>query len=1040
MKSHFWDLLAPRERKLIIWVLGLVSLYAVIGFLVLPPIIRAVAIKQISQQLDRQVSIEQVKINPFVLSATVRGLLIKDKDGEPFISWDEVYVNFQLSSFFGHAWVFKEISASKPYIRAQMNKDSTFNFSDIIERFSTNVPPAAKAGPARPLELHVGRLRIGGAEAALADLTPREPFKRIVGPLDITLDNFRTEPENKNPYSFIGTTDAGETISWSGFFYLTPLRSEGELKLFNFDLNKYAPLYQDLVRFQVRGGSVALDLKYRLELSATNRVAVVDDMAYALRDFKLGVAGQSNNVVDVPLFTITGASVDLQKRIATINDVELSGATAFLNRNTNAAVNVVELSKPAASATNAPGGILFLLRSVTNAVAMLLNSTNEWSGTVRNVTATNCELHLTDLANPHPARLDLSDITLQAKNLSNVPGTNLQADFSLRWNTNGAIHIGANIGFQPTVADITVDFDHLDLTTLDAYLASTVDLYILGSEVNLHGKVRLRPNVNDLPVVSFNGDASLENFHTVDGAFGQDLVKWDALRFNHISANLNPPIVAMREIVLDNAYARLIIETNHTINLANVLKPGSAEAPATNKTQTVAMATAGAANNPVQISIHAIVLTNSTIDFSDLSLKPNVNLLLQSVNGSVSDLSSEQLQHAVVNLSARMQGTGPVTITGNINPLNGSLTNDLAISVKDMDLTQTSPYSGKFAGYGIEEGKLNLDLSYHLVGKKLTAKNVITLDRFTFGDKVNSPEATHLPVRLAVALLKDREGKIVLDVPVEGSLDDPKFRIGKVVTRALENILEKVATSPFSLLGAAFGSGGEELGWQDFAAGSAELTDADKKKLDSLAKALYARPALKLEIAGSIDPEGDREGLERATLDQAIQLRIWTKLHKSERAQTPAAQIVLSPSDRAHYVQKMLSEAYKAGKITPELIAANTNLAAYVAGAAKLLPAGKRIKGGQTLMMHAFTSSTPLASAAGPLTKLAPPPAPDEALLLATIQVSNHDLETLATKRAQAVQAYLLQAGNVEPARIFLTASGDETTRHDGSRAYLQFR
>ena len=1041
MKSHVGDSLAPRKRKLILWVLGLVLLYTVVGFLILPPIVRHVAVKQISQQLGREVSIDKVKINPFAMSASVQGLLIKDTDGKPFISWDEVYVNFQLSSFFGHAWVFKEISMSKPYIRVQMNKDKTFNFSDIIAKFSTNAPAPAKTAPANPVEVHVERLHIGGAEVALTDFTPREPFKRLVGPMDLTLDNFRTEPDSKNPYSFTGTTDAGETISWNGFFYLTPLRSEGEFQLFNFSLNKYAPLYQDLVRFQVRDGSIALTLKYHVEFSPTNRVNTVSDLAYALRDFKLGMPGDSNNIIDVPMFSITGASADLQSRTAIIDDVELTGAKAFLNRNTNATVNVVELSKPAESPTNAPGGILFLLRSVTNAVAMLLNSTNEWSGTVRNVTATNCELHLTDLANPHPAKLDLSDITLQARNLSNLPGTNLQADFSLQWNTNGAIHIGADVAFQPTIADINLDFSHLDLTTLDTYLASKVDLYILGSEVNLHGTVRLRPDVNDLPEVSFNGDASLENFHTVDGAYGRDLLSWDALRFNRIAANLNPPLVAMHEIVLDNAYARLTIETNHTINLENVLKPADNGNPATNevKTATVAAVKPATNNTPVEVSIGTIIITNTTVNFSDLSLKPNVKLMLRSVNGTVSDLGSEKLQHAIVNLSAKVDGTGPVTITGTINPLNGAQTNDLKISVKDVDLTPASPYAGKFAGYGIAEGKLNLDLSYHLVGKKLEAKNVITLDQFTFGDKVNSPDATHLPVRLAVAILKDRNGKIVLDVPIDGSVDDPDIRTGKVIRRALLNILEKVATSPFSLLGAAFG-GSEALGWQDFAAGGKELTEADKKKLDTLAKALDARPALKLQIAGSIDPEGDREGLERKALDREIRTRLWKKLRRSDQAKTSAEQIVVSPADREHYIQKMLTEAYKAGKITPELIAANTNLAAYAAEAAKLFPSNKRKKGGQMLMMHAAAANSEPQAAAMPATKLVPPPDANEALLLATIPVSNNDLAALAAARAQIVQDYLLQSGKVDAARIFLTASGADNLRQGGSRTYLEFR
>ena len=1037
MKPSLGPRATTRKRKALFWIFGLVLGYAIVGFLILPPIIRCVAVTQLSGQLNRPVSIERVKINPFDLSVTVRGLLIKDLDGEPFVSWDEVYVNLQLASFFGHAWVFQEISTSKPYVRVRMNRDYTFNFSDLVAKFSTNAPGPVKPAPARPMDVHVARLRIVGAAAALSDFTPREPFKRLVGPLDLALDNFRTEPGNENSYSFIGTTDAGETVAWSGYFSLSPVRSEGELKLFNLALKKYAPLYQDLLRFQVRDGTIAVVMKYRLGFDATNRVAAVDDLAYSLRDLKLGAPGETSAFVAVPWFSVLGAHADLQRRVATVDSVLLDGAQAWLTRNTNAAINVVELSKPAASATNAPGGILFLLRSVTNAVALLLNSTNEWTGAVRSLTVTNCALHLEDRANPRPARLDLSEITLHAKNFSNLPGTNLAADLALRWNTNGAIHLAAKAGFDPTTADLKLDLDRLDLATLDAYLASKLNLFILGSEVNLHGTVRLRPQVNDLPVVSFNGDASLDHFRTVDGVLGEDLVKWDALRFNGLAANLNPPLVAIHEISVENAYVRVIVETNHTLNLADVLQPAGAGGAATNEpTATVAPPTA-ATNAPMQLSIETVVITNSSVKLSDRSLEPNVNLALESIHGSVSALSTERLQHAVVNLAAMVDGAGPVAIKGVVNPLNGAQTNRIQISVKDVDLTPAGPYAGKFAGYGIAEGKLNLDLDYQLVGKHLVAKNVITLDQFNFGDKVNSPEATHLPVRLAVAILKDREGRIVLDVPMAGSLEDPKFRIGKVVTRALVNILEKAATSPFSLLGALLGGGGEDLGWQDFARGSAALTAADKQKLDALAKALYARPALKLEITGGIDPEGDRQGLERAALDREIRRRAWLKLRESEQATNSAEQLVLPPADRAAYVQTLFAEAVAAQKIPPQLLAANTNLAAY---AEALTRAPEMEKGAAMLVNHGSAAGGPSESGRPPVSSPAPPIEAMEALLETTFPVGDADFLALAAGRAQSAQAYLLEVGKVEASRVFLAAGGAEHLRRDGSRAYLQFQ
>ncbi len=1022
------------------WILGLLLFYAILGFFILPPIIRAIAVKQLSRQLDREVSIEKIKINPFVLSTTVRGLLIKDKDGQPFISWDEVYVNFQLSSFLGHAWVFKEIRVTKPYARMQINKDYTLNFSDLVAKFSTNAPTTAPAVPAKPLALRVGRLQITGASASFSDYTTREPFKRVIGPLNVTLQNFRTDPENKNPYSFAGTTDAGERFAWSGFFYLDPLRSEGALTLDNLTLNKYAPLYQDFVRFEIRGGVIGVQANYRLELSVSNRVAAVTNTAFSLRNFTLAGPGGSNDIAALAYFAVTGASVDLEARQAEVDSVSATGAQLFLQRDQDASINALEAAKPVATATNAPGGILLLLRSVTNAVAMLLNSTNQWSGMVHDVELTNCALHLEDLVNSRPARLDLDDITLTAKNISNLPHTNLTADLSLRWNTNGAIHTKIAASLSPPTADIHLSLSNLDLGTLDPYLEPKLNLFILGSRLGLDGDIHLRTPENELPQVTFTGNARLDDFRTVDGVLGQDLLKWDSLRFNGIEANLNPQSVAIKEIALDNAYARVVIETNRVINLLAALQPAETNAPAA--TNAVVAAKNSAATNSAspalslpKISVDHIVISNATLSFTDRSLTPNVHLTVLQAGGTIAGISSEELQHADVNLHAAVDGVGPVDVTGRINPFSGTETNHLQVSVKDVDLTPASPYAAKFAGYRIAMGKLNMDLVYNLVGPKLQSKNVITLDQFTFGERVNSPDATHLPVRLAVAILKDRNGKIVLDVPVDGSLVDPKFRISKVVTRAIMNILTKVATSPFSLIGAAFG-GGEELSYEDFAPGNAELTPADKQKLDTLVKGLYAHPAVNLEISGSDDLIADKDGLERVFLEKQLHTRKWLSLRKSQQATLTPGQVTLTPEEHASLVKKLYAEAWADGQITPAVLAANTNL---VAAMAQIQSRSPKVQKDVTILMNSLhPSSTVAAAPASP--KLAPPADPLEVLLLASIPVTDNDFEALATERAKAVRAYILSTGKVEASRLFLTENQTGGVRSDGSRAYLQFR
>ncbi len=1035
MSRPNWNFPSPRLRKLITWLVVLIGLYALIGFLILPPIIRSVAARQIAKQLGREVSIQSIKINPFALSTTIRGLLIKDKDGQPFVSWDEVYVNFQLSSLFTHSLNFSEISAIKPCVRAEMHPDGTFNFSDIVAKFPAKESPATPKKATRPIALRIGHLQITGLKAYYADCTTRTPFKHTFGPLSIRLDDFRTDPDNKNPYAFSGTTDSGERISWNGYFYLDPLRSHGELKLFNLAINKYAPLYQDLVKFEIRNGTVGLDIHYRIDLSSTNRVCEVDHSAFGLRHFQLGMPGASNNIIDLPVFTLNGVNADIQNRQATVDAIHLDGAKIDLQRGHDASINVVEMAQPNTTSAKASGGVLLLASSLTNAVAALLQSTNQWSGLIRQIDLTNCDVHLEDSVNSRPAKLELSDISLEAGNLSNLAGTNLTAALSLHWNTNGSVKLAAKAALQPLNAKVQIDLDRLNLSSLDPYLEPKLNLFILDSQLNFHGQVQVHArNQDELPDVTFQGSTSLDQVHTVDGVLGEDLVKWRSLALNQIDASLYPPAIAIQNIILDDAYARLIIESNKTVNLLNALRLTTPHSPATNSVTLAGQTPATNAPALPKISIGAIIVTNSAITFDDRSIAPPVNLSVQDIDTTVAGLSSEQLQHADLNLSAKVDGLGPIDINGTLNPFSDQQTNAFKISFKDVDLTPISPYVGKFAGYRLAEGKLNLDLDYEIVGKRLDSKNVITLDQFTFGEKTDSPEATHLPVRLAVAIMKDRAGKIVLDVPVEGRLDDPQFRIRKVVLRAVVNILEKAATSPFTLLGAIFGGGGQELAEQDFALGSASLTATDCQKLDSLAKGLYERPGLNLEIVGSVDPTGDLEGLQRAALDREIRTRIWMKLRKTEQAPNSASDLVLNADDRAEWIETLYKESVAAGKITPESITANTNLAAY---AAQISTRPNEIEKGAARLMNPSKPAEKMSpQAAGYHTKLVPPPSPMEAVLLTTYPVAAGDLDALATRRARAVQAYLQGKGNVAAARLFLK----DARRNDGSRTFLQFR
>jgi hypothetical protein len=1030
--------LSGRQRRVVYWIGGLVLFYTLFGFLILPLIVRSIAQKRLSKELDRPVSIEKVRINPYALSAAIRGLKITDKDGETFVSWRDVYVNFQLISFVTRPWVFKEISTSDPYVRVEVRKDYTLNFSDLVEKFSkTEKPPK----PAKPLALRVASLRIGGAKASFTDLTPREPFRRIIGPLEIALTGFHTDPSNKNPYSFAGTTDSGERFSWSGHFYLDPIRSEGEFSLDGVSLPKYAPLYQDLVRFELRDGVINLRAKYHVEKSAATNVLTITNTSFALQSLKVAEKGAEHNLAELAALMVSHISADVSTRSAEIGKIRVDSGKLTVQRNKDASINMLELAQPAEAATNAPGGILLLLQGLTNAFAMLQQSTNLWSGTLHEISVTNCALHLADLVNSRPVNLALDNISLEAKEISNVPGREMTATLALNWETNGSIRTEIKAGLQPQHAEVKLALDNLTLRPLDPYLEPKVNVLILNSKLGMAGVIGLRRTNDALPAVTFRGDVHLDEFSSIDGVMTEDLLKWGKLQISGIEANLNPPVVDIKEVSIDGAAARLIIQTNSEINIMAALRLDATNAPVESLepapkgkkapllANLAAKTNSPAAALPVKVSISSILLTNMDLQFTDRSLRPNVDLTINGLSGIVSGVTSDELQRADVNLRGHVEKTGPVEITGKLNPLNQKQPTELKIGLKNIDLHPAGPYSGKFLGYRLNKGKLSMDLNYHISEGALKSQNLIVVDQLMLGEKVESPDALKLPIRLAVAVLKDRNGKIALDVPIEGSLDDPQFRLGKVIRMAILNVLTKIVTSPFAALGAIFGGKGEEISFQEFAAGSSELLPESAAKLDALVKGLYERPGLQVEVEGSVDSEIDTAGLRRQKLHKEFQVKKWKSLRRSEQARVLPEQVQLTPEE----IQDFMKAAY-AVAFSPQAVAArsersgSTNAAPPTAGVSPEPKTDATSKGATALLRKA--EIIPVGGTGGDF----------EAQLLQTVEITASDFERLAADRAKRVKDYIVEKGQVEAERIFFMQAGEAGATSKGSRVYLHLR
>jgi hypothetical protein len=883
----------PRWRKGVLWALGAIAAYTVIGFLVLPPIVKAVAVKQLSSLLNREVVIQSVAINPYVLSGAIRGLVIQDKDGEPLASWNEAYANFQLVSFFGKPWVFKEVRVTQPFARVQINKDRSLNFEDLVEKLAA-VPPQP-AEKKKTLYLNISRLEITGASASLIDLTPSTPFRRRLGPLEITLTELHTDPNSKDPFSLSGTTDSGEQFSWAGHFFLNPVRSEGQLSLTGLSLSRYAPLYQDLVRFEIKDGTVDLASAYRLGLGVSNYVVEVSHAMLSLKSLKVAEKNSERNLAELDKLIVNDASGNVVKRTAEIASLMVEGGRLDVRRGQDGKINLLEMVQPAETATNAPRSVMLVLQGITNVFAFLSLSTNVESAALHHLEVTNCVVSWEDLATAHPVNLLLDNIALTGKELSNFSGSNMTAAISLRWNTNGAVRTETMVQLSPPAADVSLALNNVELAPLSPYLEPFVNLFIIDGKVGLDSQMRVQMT-NQVLDAKLTADLRLDDFATVDGFLREDLVKSKSVHVSGLEANLVPPEVTIKQIDLVEPLARVVVATNRVINVLAALKiSGDTNAPAKTATTTSGptpsststpadglkqehsrlitgeWASITSSNLLPQVTVNRVVINNATVDYADQSTEPPVNVSVRALNGTITDLSSKESDRADLNVEGKVEGTGPVKIAGKMEPLRPKAATDLSVSFHEVDLKPAGPYIGKYAGYSLLRGSVNLDLAGGISDNKLSATNHIVLDQFTLGEKVESPDAIKLPVRLGVALLKDRSGKITLDLPIEGSLDDPKFSVSSVISQAVGDVITKITEHPFATLGALFGGNGEELSYVEFAPGKAELQSGATKKLEALVKALSERPGLAVEIEGSVDLKAD--GGNPAVLTQLAQRR-----------------------------------------------------------------------------------------------------------------------------------------------------------------------
>jgi uncharacterized protein involved in outer membrane biogenesis len=833
--------------------------YALAGFFLVPHLLRGQIEDYVSTTLQRKVSMGEIRFNPFKFDASMAAFALTENDGRPLLAFRHLYLNAQLSSIWHRAIVLKEFELSAPEVYLRVAKDGTVNLASLVPASTT--PATEPSGP--PPAVRIGSLAVHTGRIEIEDLTRAQPFHAGLTPIRFALTDFRTDAGHRNAYQFAGRTEAGEELRWSGSFTVQPgIGSTGTFEVRRLQAATIGSYLGESLPFRLADGE--LDLHGNYEFALQPLALTVSLPEIAIRNIALAELATASSPINIPSIELQQTAFSLQRRALDVQSLIVKGAKVDLAREADGTINLQRLLAPR---SNSQAG-----RSATptssEPVASVTppqepdDASPAWSVQARTIRIEAATVLADDRTVEPAAHFEVSPVNIELQGWSTQPGSPFQMDSDITINQQGRLNASGTVTLEPLSGDCTIRIADFALPPLQPYLSQTTTLTLNRGALSTNGKLTFASNAQGL-ALGFDGETGIADLQTTDKLTNTDIVKWRALDVKGIQFQLNPDRLKIDRIVARQPYANVVIAPDSSLNVSRVLKPtGTATSPSGGEPPPPP------ATKPMPIAIGAVEIVDGSAYFADNSVQPSFATAMLALNGKVAGLSSNPASRARVSLQGKVDRYAPVEIKGRVNLLSAAKYTDLAMDFRNMELTTFNPYSGKFAGYNISKGKLSTELKYVVENRSLKAEHHIVLDNLEFGDKTDSKDAAPIPIKLAVALLKDGNGVIDVNLPVSGTLDDPKFRLGPIIWKAVLGLLTKIVTAPFAALGALFG-GGDELAYVDFAAGSSELSAPSQEKLQTLAKALAARPQLRLDVPLTVAEE-DSMALAQIALAQRV--------------------------------------------------------------------------------------------------------------------------------------------------------------------------
>lgn len=872
---------------------GLLAAYAAAGFWLVPLLIKQQAPQWVQTELARAATIGEVRFNPFTLRLQAQQLRLSEAAGAPLLAIGQLTVQLQWQSLFRRAWSFAEIRVTAPHLTLAIAPDGRFNLAQLLATLERR-PPDAGANTGLP-RLIIERLAL---EQGTVELDDQEAgYANRFTPIDFAFSHFSTLPEQNGSYSFSADSARGGQLRWKGELSVNPIRGSGELSLINASLPELAVYLKAYTRTRVTAGRLDITLPYRFSYRNGQFAARLSDARLQLKQAAVSAAEDAAQ----PALALSADNAQLQLQLTaehsgsnfklTVAEAAFSLTELALTRGTRTPFKLarlgfddgaLELAARRASLGRfyAEGGQLELTRARSGQFDLLAQLSRfkedapatgpapatpgavaaaPWLAVARQVQLSRFGAALQDQGSG--IKLQLQDVAVKLDDASSDLTQPVKFQASLGVREGGALAAHGSVAPASGALQAQLQLKQLALAPLQPLLGQYLKLKIASGQVSAQGQLTAGSGQAQSPALRYVGSVDIARLGLNEES-GEPFAAWKSVRADQLSASFGPNRLQIPELRVIEPNATLIIEDDRSFNAARLLvrpDPSGANPAA-------AAPGPAATGEPFPVRIQRVRVQNAKLDFTDLSLRPQFGAKIYALNGVINGLSSDRTARSQLELDGRVDEFGLARIRGELNPFAPRDNTDINLVFKNVDMVSASPYSMKFAGYRIAQGKISLDLQYRVRASQLEGANQIVIDHLTLGERVDSPNALKLPLELAIALLKDSDGRIDLGLPISGDMSNPQFSYGAIIWKAIGNVLGKIVSAPFRALGSLLGISGEKLETIDFDAGSERLLPPEREKLKQVAQLLAKRPQLKLSVPGHYSETADGAALKARAL------------------------------------------------------------------------------------------------------------------------------------------------------------------------------